>query len=161
VFVDKTVPLVSDASDRLSELKPPQDEQRIADAWNKANSDIVRALERLRDAAKAKDRAKMNTALADGNKANSRADTLAKTLGMNACAGGRAAPPARHAPRARTFEHLLIWILVAIWLIVLPGFAARAALNRGRSVVGAIILTVLLGPIGLAIVLLMSRDRRA
>jgi hypothetical protein len=84
-FVDKAVPLVSDASDRLSELKPPQDEQRVADAWNRANSDIVRALERLRDAAKAKDRAKMQTALADGNKANSRANTLAKTLGMNAC----------------------------------------------------------------------------
>ena len=84
-FVDKAVPLVSDASDRLSELKPPQDEQRIADSWNRANSDIVRALERLRNAAKAKDRAKMQTALADGNKANSRANTLAKTLGMNAC----------------------------------------------------------------------------
>ena len=84
-FVDKAVPLVSDASDRLSELKPPQDEQRIADAWNRANSDIVRALERLRDAAKAKNNAKMQTALADGNKANARANTLAKTLGMNAC----------------------------------------------------------------------------
>ena len=84
-FVGKAVPLVSDASDRLGELKPPQDEQRIADAWNRANSDIVRALERLRDAAKAKDNAKMQTALADGNKANSRANTLAKTLGMNAC----------------------------------------------------------------------------
>jgi hypothetical protein len=84
-FVDKAVPLVSDASDRLSELKPPQDEQRIADSWNRANSDIVRALERLRDAAKAKDNAKMQAALADGNKANSRANTLAKTLGMNAC----------------------------------------------------------------------------
>ncbi len=84
-FVDKAVPLVSDASDRLSELKPPQDEQRIADTWNTANSDIVRALERLRNAAKAKDRAKLQAALADGNKANSRANTLAKTLGMNAC----------------------------------------------------------------------------
>ena len=84
-FVGKAVPLVSDASDRLSELKPPQDEQRIADSWNRANSDIVRALERLRDAAKAKNNAKMQTALADGNKANSRANTLAKTLGMNAC----------------------------------------------------------------------------
>ena len=84
-FVDKAVPLVSDASDRLSELKPPQDEQRIATAWNKANGDIVRALERLRDAAKANDRPKLQTALTDGNKANSRANTLAKTLGMNAC----------------------------------------------------------------------------
>ena len=84
-FVGKAVPLVSDASDRLAELKPPQDEQRIADSWNQANSDIVRALERLRDAAKAKDNAKMQTALADGNKANSRANTLAKTLGMDAC----------------------------------------------------------------------------
>jgi hypothetical protein len=84
-FVGKAVPLVSDASDRLSELKPPQDEESIANAWNRANSDIVRALERLRDAAKAKDNAKMQTALADGNKANSRANTLAKTLGMNAC----------------------------------------------------------------------------
>ena len=84
-FVGKAVPLVSDASDRLAELKPPQDEQRIADSWNQANSDIVRALERLRDAAKAKNNAKMQTALADGNKANSRANTLAKTLGMNAC----------------------------------------------------------------------------
>jgi hypothetical protein len=84
-FVDKAVPLVSDASDRLAELKPPQDEQSIADAWNRANSDIVRALERLRDAAKANDRPKLQTALADGNKANSRANTLAKTLGMNAC----------------------------------------------------------------------------
>ena len=84
-FVGKAVPLVSDASDRLAELKPPQDEESIANAWNRANSDIVRALERLRDAAKAKDNAKMQTALADGNKANSRANTLAKTLGMDAC----------------------------------------------------------------------------
>ena len=84
-FVGKAVPLVSDASDRLAELKPPQDEQRTATAWNRANSDIVRALERLRDAAKSKDRAKMQTALADGNKANAHANTLAKTLGMNAC----------------------------------------------------------------------------
>jgi hypothetical protein len=84
-FVDKAVPLVSDASDRLAELKPPQDEESIANAWNRANSDIVRALERLRDAAKANDRPKLQTALTDGNKANSRANTLAKTLGMNAC----------------------------------------------------------------------------
>ena len=84
-FVDKAVPLVSDASDRLSELKPPQDEQRIATAWNTANADIVRALQRLRDAAKANDRAKLQSALADGNKANAHANTLAKTLGMNAC----------------------------------------------------------------------------
>jgi len=84
-FVDKAVPLVSDASDRLSELKPPQDEQRIATAWNKANADIVRALERLRDAAKANDRAKLQAALADGNKANAHANTLAQTLGMSAC----------------------------------------------------------------------------
>ena len=84
-FVDKAVPLVSDASDRLSELKPPQDEQRIATAWNKANSDVVRALERLRDAAKANDRPKLQAALADGNKANAHANTLAKTLGMSAC----------------------------------------------------------------------------
>lgn len=84
-FVDKAVPLVSDASDRLSELKPPQDEQRIASAWNKANSDVVRALERLRDGAKANDRAKLQAALADGNTANAHANTLARTLGMNAC----------------------------------------------------------------------------
>lgn len=84
-FVAKAVPLVSDATDRLAELRPPQDEQSVASAWNRANSDIVRALERLRDAAKAKDNAKMQTALADGNKANSRANTLAKTLGMNTC----------------------------------------------------------------------------
>jgi hypothetical protein len=84
-FVDKAVPLVSDASDRLSELKPPQDEQRMATAWNRANSDVVRALQQLRDAAKAKDRAKLQAALAAGNKANSRANTLATTLGMTAC----------------------------------------------------------------------------
>ncbi|MEP6976944.1 MAG: hypothetical protein ABI948_02705 [Thermoleophilia bacterium] len=84
-FVGKAVPLVSDASDRLAELKPPQDEQRIADSWNQANSDIVRALQGLQDAAKAKNNAKMQTELAAGNKANSRANTLAKTLGMNAC----------------------------------------------------------------------------
>ena len=84
-FVDKAVPLVSDASDRLSELKPPQDEQRIATAWNTANAEVVRALQRLRDAAKANDRAKLQSALADGNKANAHANTLAKTLGMNAC----------------------------------------------------------------------------
>ena len=84
-FVDKAVPLVSDASDRLSELKPPQDEQRIADAWNRANSEVVRALQQLRDAAKAKDRPKLQAALAAGNKANSRANTLATTLGMTAC----------------------------------------------------------------------------
>ena len=86
-FVGKAVPLVSDASDRLAELKPPQDEQRIADSWNRANSDIVRALQGLRDAAKAKDNAKMQTELAAGNKANAHANTLAKTLGMNACSG--------------------------------------------------------------------------
>ena len=84
-FVDKAVPLVSDASDRLSELKPPQDEQRIATAWNTANAEVVRALQRLRDAAKANDRAKLQSALADGNKANAHANTLARTLGMNAC----------------------------------------------------------------------------
>jgi hypothetical protein len=76
-FVGKAVPLVSDASDRLAELKPPQDEQRLADSWNQANSDIVRA--------KAKNNAKMQTELAAGNKANAHANTLAKTLGMNAC----------------------------------------------------------------------------
>ena len=84
-FVDKVVPFVSDVSDRFSELKPPQDEQRIATAWNTANAEVVRALQRLRDAAKANDRAKLQSALADGNKANAHANTLAKTLGMNAC----------------------------------------------------------------------------
>ncbi len=84
-FVDKAVPLAIDASDRVSELKPPQDEQRIADAWNKANSDVVRALQELRDAAKAKDRAKLQAALKAGNTANSHAHTLATTLGMTTC----------------------------------------------------------------------------
>lgn len=85
-FVDKAVPLVSDASDRLSELNPPLDEQTTAEAWNQANTDIVRALERLRDAAKANDRTKMAAALKDGNTANQHANDLARTLGMTACA---------------------------------------------------------------------------
>jgi hypothetical protein len=85
-FVDKAVPLVDDASSQLAELKGPKDQEHTADAWNKANADIVTALEKLRAGAKAKDEAKMQAALKDGNTANSRANNLARTLGMNACA---------------------------------------------------------------------------
>jgi hypothetical protein len=84
--VGKAVPLVSDAADKLSELKPPQDEQRTADGWNEANGQIVRALEKLRDAAKAKDKPAMDAALKDGNTANQHANDLARTLGMTDCA---------------------------------------------------------------------------
>lgn len=85
-YVDKAVPLVQDASGELAGLKPPQDEQRTADAWNKANADVAVALESLREGAKKKDEAKMQAALKDGNTANSRANNLARTLGMTSCA---------------------------------------------------------------------------
>jgi hypothetical protein len=85
-YVDKAVPLVKDASGELADLKPPQDEQHTADAWNKANADVAVALQHLREGAKAKDQAKMQAALKDGNTANSRANNLARTLGMTSCA---------------------------------------------------------------------------
>ena len=61
--------------------------QNASAAVRDAVAQVITGLDsgRLRVAAKSKDRAKMQTALADGNTANSHANTLAKTLGMNAC----------------------------------------------------------------------------
>ncbi len=85
-FVGKAVPLVDEARGKLADLKPPKDEEGTAKAWNQANSDVLHALEKLRDAAKAKDRPKMQAALREGNTANQHANDLARTLGMKACA---------------------------------------------------------------------------
>jgi hypothetical protein len=55
----------------------------------------------------------------------------------------------------------LFWILVAIWVVVLPLIGAGIASDKGRSPVGGFLITLFLGPIGLAIVLLLGKERSA
>jgi hypothetical protein len=54
--------------------------------------------------------------------------------------------------------HLLTWIIVGAWL-VMALIAGGVASDKGRSVAGAVILTLFLGPIGLAIVLLLGDSK--
>lgn len=56
--------------------------------------------------------------------------------------------------------HLLTWLLVGGWLLMAV-IAGGVASDKGRSVAGAVILTLFLGPIGLAIVLLLGANKPA
>jgi hypothetical protein len=85
-FAAKAVPLVRQAAGELHALKPPNDEQRVADAWNKANGDVVTAMEHVRAAVKKTDRTAVTKALAEGNRANDHSNQLARALGMTTCA---------------------------------------------------------------------------
>lgn len=53
---------------------------------------------------------------------------------------------------------LLKWILLGGWLL-LAFVSGSMASEKGRSAVGGFILGLLLGPIGLAVVLLMSPQK--
>src|SRR5918911_5542541 len=87
-YVDRALPLARKGDDELRALKPPKDEEKTADEWLDQNDSVVGSMERLRDAAKKRDRAGIQTALNEATSANQTANRLARRLGLSVCAQG-------------------------------------------------------------------------
>jgi hypothetical protein len=87
-YVDKALPLARKGDDELRALKPPKDEEQTAKEWLDQNDSVVGSMERLRDAAKKGDRARIQTALNEATSANQAANRLARRLGLTVCAQG-------------------------------------------------------------------------
>jgi hypothetical protein len=84
-FTDRAVPIAQKAVDDASNLRPPQDEQKLADRWNAENQKVVDAIKRLGAAARKNDQNGAKAALAAGDTANTNANGLGRQLGMDAC----------------------------------------------------------------------------
>jgi hypothetical protein len=87
-YADRLIPIFVDGLGRLKKLKPPKDEQAIADQWLKNGDDQLVLVKELRDAAKKGDQAEVKRlgALSDAN--NKKSDVLARRLGATTCAQG-------------------------------------------------------------------------
>ena len=82
---DRLLPLLHDARGELRALRPPADEQATANEWLDAFDVIVDDVKKIRDSAKAGDRAGVGTAATRAQRHNGRANELAAQLGMTVC----------------------------------------------------------------------------
>ena len=87
-YVDRALPVARKGNSELRDLKPPKDEETTAREWLDQNQAVVAAMERLRDAAKKKDRAGIQATLSEASTASSAANRLARELGLKVCARG-------------------------------------------------------------------------
>jgi hypothetical protein len=87
-YVDRALPLARKGTDELRALEPPKDEEQTAKEWLDQNDSVVGSMERLRDAAKKRDRAGIQVALNEATSANQTANRLARRLGLSVCAQG-------------------------------------------------------------------------
>jgi hypothetical protein len=85
-YIDRALPLLDGAVERVRALRPPADlEQGVAD-WLAAVGESRAALTGMRAAAERGDRAQVRTIGARGIVANRRSDALAGAIGLTACA---------------------------------------------------------------------------
>ena len=82
---DKTLPILDHAISDLKQLKPPADEQALADQWIVQVGFLKRDLQEIRDKAKAGDLAGVQAVVPRAQEHNSKSNELATTLGMSVC----------------------------------------------------------------------------
>jgi hypothetical protein len=82
---DKTIPILDNALNDLHKLKPPADEQAIADQWLAEVEKLKGDLEELRDKAKDKDLKGVQAVVPTATEHNRKANQLATQLGMTVC----------------------------------------------------------------------------
>jgi hypothetical protein len=85
---DQLLPLLHDARGELRALRPPAGEEATANAWLDAFDVIIADVQRIRDNAKAGDRAGLRAAATSAQRHDRRANTLARQLGMTVCSQG-------------------------------------------------------------------------
>jgi hypothetical protein len=82
---DQVLPLLRDARTELDRLRPPQDEEAIANAWLDEFAVIIRDVEQIRDAAKKNDKTAVQAAAQPALQHNQHSNDLATQLGMTVC----------------------------------------------------------------------------
>ena len=84
-FTDKAAPVAQKAVDDAKRLRPPENEQKLADRWSAETQKVVDAIKRLGTAARKNDQNAAKAALAAGDSANTNANDVGRQLGMDAC----------------------------------------------------------------------------
>lgn len=82
---DKTIPILDNALSDLHKLKPPADEQGIADQWLAEVENLKGDLKEIRDKAKDKDLKGVEAVVPKATGHNTKANQLATQLGMSVC----------------------------------------------------------------------------
>jgi outer membrane murein-binding lipoprotein Lpp len=82
---DRLLPLLNDARRELRALRPPAREQATANAWLDAFDVSIDDVRKIRDRAKAGDRAGVGDVATRAQQHNGRANELAAQLGMTVC----------------------------------------------------------------------------
>ena len=85
---DQVAGILGDAIRDLRKLKPPKDEQPLADEWLSQVEKLKTDIEDLRDKAKANDRAGLAKVAVKAQQDDRRANQLATQLGMSVCNNG-------------------------------------------------------------------------
>jgi hypothetical protein len=82
---DKTIPILDNALNELHKLKPPADEQGIADQWLAEVENLKGDLQEIRDKAKGNDLKGVQAVVPKASEHNGKANKLATQLGMTVC----------------------------------------------------------------------------
>jgi hypothetical protein len=82
---DKTLDILEGALNDLRKLKPPSDQQKIADQWLAQLETLTEDLEEIRDEARANDIQAVQAIAEKAQDHNTRANELGTTLGMKVC----------------------------------------------------------------------------
>jgi uncharacterized lipoprotein len=85
---DQVNGILDKALKELRKLKPPEDEQPLADEWLSQVEKLQLDVQRLGDRAKANDRIGVGTVAIKAQRDNKRANDLAEQLGMQVCNTG-------------------------------------------------------------------------
>jgi hypothetical protein len=87
-YIDRVIPLLEDGLGRLKKLKPPEDEQTLADQWLEIGDQQLDLIKKARDAARNGNRAKVDKLGAQFDATNKQSRALARRLGATTCAQG-------------------------------------------------------------------------
>jgi hypothetical protein len=85
---DKTIPILDDAIHDLRKLKPPQDEEKVAQQWLSQVEGLKTDLSDIRDKAKSNDMQGVQAIVPRAQNHNARSNELATELGMTVCNSG-------------------------------------------------------------------------
>ena len=85
-FIDRGLPLATEERAELEELRPPEAEEAEIERLLAQVDETIEELERLRDAAAARDRAAAQAAAARLEESSGRAARLARSYGLEECA---------------------------------------------------------------------------
>jgi len=85
---DKTIPILDDAIHDLRKLKPPKDEEKVAQQWLSQVDGLKGDLSEIRDKAKSNDIQGVQALVPRAQNHNSRSNELATELGMSVCNSG-------------------------------------------------------------------------